>query len=207
MTQRKIEWLFFDIGSTLVDESACHEHRLKQLAAQEGAPDIYALNEMTAESARRLGSGYKEAAARYGLALPPWPSHMERLYPGVPAALEYLSGRYRLGIIANQLPGAEKRLNDFGILRYFDAVISSADEGVSKPDPEIFRRALMRTGCRPENAVMAGDRPDNDIFPAKALGMGTIWVKQGMYACADPSLFPVMPDICLDGINEITHHL
>lgn len=33
--------------------------------------------------------------------------------------------------------------------------------------------------CKPENAVMIGDRIDNDIVPAKQLGMKTIWIKQG----------------------------
>lgn len=37
----------------------------------------------------------------------------------------------------------------------------------------------MRSGCWPENAVMVGDRIDNDIVPAKKMGMHTIWVKQG----------------------------
>lgn len=29
------------------------------------------------------------------------------------------------------------------------------------------------------NAIMIGDRIDNDIIPAKLLGMYTIWIKQG----------------------------
>ena len=33
--------------------------------------------------------------------------------------------------------------------------------------------------CLPENAVMIGDRIDNDIEPANRLGMRTIWVRQG----------------------------
>ena len=57
-------------------------------------------------------------------------------------------------------------------------VIASAEEGVSKPDRRIFEIALERSGCKPENAVMIGDRIDNDIVPAKQLGMKTIWIKQ-----------------------------
>ena len=33
--------------------------------------------------------------------------------------------------------------------------------------------------CTPREAVMIGDRIDNDILPAKALGMHTVWIRQG----------------------------
>ena len=64
-------------------------------------------------------------------------------------------------------------------MKYIDLVIASAEEGVSKPDRRIFDIALSRAGCKPENAVMIGDRLDNDIAPAKRLGMKTVRVKQG----------------------------
>ena len=50
---------------------------------------------------------------------------------------------------------------------------------MAKPDKKIFEMALNRAGCRPEQAMMIGDRIDNDIIPAKKLGMKTIWIKQG----------------------------
>ena len=93
--------------------------------------------------------------------------------------MEQLVQEYKLGIIANQLPGLEERLKDFGILDYFSAIFSSADLGLAKPDPAIFRLALQKTNCLPHQAIMIGDRLDNDIVPAKRIGMKTIWIKQG----------------------------
>ena len=58
-------------------------------------------------------------------------------------------------------------------------VIASAEEGIAKPDKRIFNIALAKSGCKPENTIMIGDRIDNDIVPAKLSGMHTIWVKQG----------------------------
>ena len=75
--------------------------------------------------------------------------------------------------------GTAERLENFGILKYIDLVIASAEEGVSKPDKSIFEITLERSGCKPENAFMVGDRIDNDIVPAKQIGMKTIWEKQG----------------------------
>lgn len=39
-----------------------------------------------------------------------------------------------------------------------------------KPDPKLFTIACAQAGCAPEDAVMIGDRLDNDIAPAKAIG-------------------------------------
>ena len=70
-------------------------------------------------------------------------------------------------------------MRQYGLLPYIQLVISSAEEGVAKPDLRIFKLALQRSSCRPERAVMIGDRIDNDILPAKQMGMHTIWMKQG----------------------------
>ena len=66
-------------------------------------------------------------------------------------------------------------------MKFIDLVIASAEEGLEKPDRRIFELALSRADCKPENAVMIGDRVDNDIIPAKKIGMKTVRVKQGMW--------------------------
>ena len=63
--------------------------------------------------------------------------------------------------------------------------MASAEEGVAKPDRRIFDIALERSGCKPENAVMIGDRVDNDILPAKAVGMKTVLVGQGLFSLSE----------------------
>ena len=115
-----------------------------------------------------------------GVEYPEWSPQYEELYSDTVECLQILGKKYHLGIIANQIPGAEKRLEEKGIHRYFDLIISSAEEGVAKPDLRIFNIALTRAGCVPEQAVMIGDRIDNDIVPAKQLGMKTVWIKQGV---------------------------
>ena len=101
------------------------------------------------------------------------------MYSDAYECLEILSSRYKIGIIANQSIGTKERLEQQGVLQYIDLVIASAEEGVAKPDRKIFEIALERGNCKPNNAVMIGDRIDNDIIPAKLLGMHTIWIKQG----------------------------
>lgn len=51
-------------------------------------------------------------------------------------------------------------------------VLWTAEEArASKPDPAFFRGAMQRSGARAEATLMVGDRMDNDIDPAFALGM------------------------------------
>ncbi|WP_155833308.1 HAD family hydrolase [Butyrivibrio sp. WCD3002] len=143
-----IEWLFFDVGSTLVSED-------------------------------------------------------EELFPESYECLELLSKKYKIGIIANQLPGTATRLEKHGVLKFIDLVIASAEEGLEKPDRRIFELALSRANCKPENAVMIGDRVDNDIIPAKKMGMKTVRVKQGMWKYWEVSNEDEQADYEVDDLSEV----
>ena len=94
---------------------------------------------------------------------------------------------YRLGVIANQQPGTEQRLLEWNLLQFFDVIAASAEVGAAKPDPGLFLWALRHADCAPQNAAMIGDRIDNDILPAKALGMKTVRILSGPSAAYRPA--------------------
>ena len=194
-----IEYIFFDIGSTLIDESECYEIRFKETTDN---TDIcyQKFKDKVIEFAATSDNPYKEAVKYFGLQKTKWYKELEKPYPFTESVLAELSKKYKLGIIANQSAGSEQRLADWGIGKYFDLVIASAEEGVEKPNPRIFQIALERANCLPENAVMVDDRLDNDIIPAKELGMKTIWVKQGF---AEYKLDSVSPDYIIKTLEEI----
>lgn len=173
-----VKWLFFDVGSTLIDESVPYEHRMREIAGLSGKP-YESVFDTAMEFYRQNKKGDLEAAKLFDVRLSAWHKEEEILYADAQKCLELLSQKYKIGIIANQSPGTKERLDGHGILQYIDLVIASAEEGVAKPEPKIFELALERSGCKPENAVMIGDRIDNDIVPANLLGMNTIWIKQG----------------------------
>ena len=78
----------------------------------------------------------------------------------------------------------------------FDAVLISEAEGVHKPDPEIFRRALTRLHTDPSRSVFVGDHPDVDIGGARAAGMQTVWRR-------DPTVSrPVDADATIEEVGE-----
>ena len=173
-----IKWLFFDVGSTLVDEHLAYEHRMREMAdlANTTYSSVY---ETAMTFYKQNKKGDLETAKLLGVELPKWHKEDEILYSDAAKCLEILSSRYKIGIIANQSLGTKARLEQHGILQYIDLVIASAEEGVAKPDKRIFELALNRSNCKPGDAVMIGDRIDNDIVPAKLMGMRTIWIKQG----------------------------
>ena len=57
----------------------------------------------------------------------------------------------------------------------FDTVLISDAEGVSKPDPEIFRRALERLGVDAAHACYIGNHPEVDVAGARAAGLKAVW--------------------------------
>ena len=200
---RSAEWLFFDVGSTLVDESCAYEHRLREIAdaAQVAYKEVYAL---ALDFYKQNRKGDREAANRLGVPMPSWHKEHERLYEDTVACLQELSGRYKIGVIANQSPGTETRLSQYGISEYIDLVVASAEAGVSKPNLRIFQLALSRAGCKPQNAIMIGDRIDNDIIPAKSMGMRTVWIRQGLWGkCWSITKEEERADYMVDSLAEL----
>ena len=175
---KNAEWLFFDIGSTLIDEHMVYEYRFRKIA-EEANTDYGKVRESALKFYKQNQKGDLETAKLLGVKLPKWDHEYEAVYGDTVRCLEYLSGKYKIGIIANQSLGSEQRLERYSLMRYIDLVVASAEEGVSKPDKRIFEIALNKSGCKAESAVMIGDRIDNDIVPAKLLGMHTVWVRQG----------------------------
>ncbi|MBQ3919948.1 MAG: HAD family hydrolase [Oscillospiraceae bacterium] len=197
-----ISWLFFDVGSTLVDETKPYEYRLRVTAEQAGVPyeTVYRKAE---EFYRQNLKGDLEVMKLYGVPRPEWRSELEEPYPDTVACLEALSRKYRIGVIANQVPGTAKRLEGHGLLRFIDLVVASAEEGVAKPDKRIFDIALERAGCTPDRAVMIGDRMDNDIIPAKKIGMKTVWIRQGFSRFWHIDVDDTRADYEIDSLTEL----
>ncbi len=98
--------------------------------------------------------------------------------PGAHDCLRVLSERgYRLGIVSSAgfPPFVERALETLGLRTYFSEVLTSAEEGIYKSDPEIFRRAVSRLDAQPSEAVHIGDHALYDVAAARRAGLSTIW--------------------------------
>ena len=74
---------------------------------------------------------------------------------------------------------------------------------IAKPDKEIFEKALELAKCTAAESVMVGDRLDNDIIPAKAIGMKTVWVKNGLAQYQGAELGEGVADYQIDSLSEL----
>jgi putative hydrolase of the HAD superfamily len=98
-------------------------------------------------------------------------------YPEVPAVLRALRARGdRLVVVSNWDVSLHEMLDRTGLGALVDGAISSAEVGVSKPDPEIFRRALALAGCPAQGGVHAGDSLEHDVAGALAAGLRPVLV-------------------------------
>ncbi len=167
---KNIEWLFFDIGSTLINEEKVYKERFETIAKSSGYK-YECIYDKILSYYKNNKKGELEVAKKFCVKLPKWNFRLEELYPETKKVLEVLSKKYNIGIIANQDFGSSERLEKFGILKYIKLVVASAEEGIAKPDKRIFNIALERSKCKAEKSYMIGDRIDNDIVPAKEIGM------------------------------------
>lgn len=203
-----IKWFFFDVGSTLMDETEAYNHRIRDAIA---GTDISfeQFQEKRVFFAKQNLKSDLAALEFFGLSKPAWHREDEVPYPESEEILQYLKKLgYRLGVIANQSLGTAERLKQRNLLQYIDVVAAFAELGVAKPAPAIFERALEMAGCQPQEAVMVGDRLDNDMVPAKKLGMKTVWIKQGFNAYQDTSLIEsrYQPDIVIDKLSGLKEY-
>lgn len=203
---KEIKWLFFDVGSTIMNEQIAYEHRLREMAALTNI-SFEKIYDMAIAYYKQNKKGDLEVARKLGVALPKWHKEDEVLYDDAIQCLEALSKKYKIGIIANQSMGTEERLMQHGILKYIHLVVASAEEGVAKPDRRIFEIALERSNCEPTNAIMIGDRIDNDIVPAKQMGMKTIWIKRGFGQYWNMKQEMEKPDFVVNNLTEICNLL
>jgi FMN phosphatase YigB (HAD superfamily) len=122
--------------------------------------------------------------------------------PGQADLLDWLRGRYRLGVVSNfdYTPTVQRILTDAGILGRFETVVVSDAVGWRKPRPDIFERALADMRVSARDCLFVGDRPDIDVAGAKAVGMAAAWLNVDR-APLPPGL--PAPDLDLAGLADL----
>lgn len=90
------------------------------------------------------------------------------IYPGVVEGLAQLGGR-KSTATTKGTPTTRNILDQFGLLRFFDAV-QGTDGFPCKPAPDVILTALGALGATPEQCLMVGDSPA-DVAAAHAAGV------------------------------------
>ena len=107
----------------------------------------------------------------------------ERLADGAIELLAYLKAHgYKLAVLSNSIFSSatlEKYLDKFGLLPYFDEVVSSADIRYRKPSPMAFDAVLKKLKVKASCKIhFIGNKIDKDYEGAQAVGLTPILVSE-----------------------------
>jgi HAD superfamily hydrolase (TIGR01549 family) len=178
----------FDVGETLIDETRIWTRWAERL----DVPALTFLGVLGACAALDLPHRYAFELVRPGLDLDAeiarWaddePAGLREnfdaadLYPDVRPALAALREAGLAVVVAgNQPPQARDALEAMGLP--VDAIRTSDEWGVQKPDPEFFARVVELTGFPAAETAYVGDRLDNDVLPAADAGMRPVLIRRG----------------------------
>tara|TARA_B100000900_G_C20580478_1_gene717309 strand:+ start:613 stop:1305 length:693 start_codon:yes stop_codon:yes gene_type:complete len=123
------------------------------------------------------------------------------VFPFTYEVLDYLNDKYHLHIITNGFEEVQYvKLEQSKLLHYFEQVVTSEQVGVKKPNPEIFRYALVKAFCKPNESIMIGDDLPVDILGAKAMGMHQVYFNPKKIAHQESIDFEIS---CLSQLQEL----
>ncbi len=123
-------------------------------------------------------------------------------FPHLIEMLEELKTRnIAIGMITNGRGQFQMdNIQALGIEKYFDSILVSEWEGMKKPNPNIFLKALQDLEVNPEESLFIGDHPENDVIAATAVGMKGVWKKDKHWKHATT-------EYTIDDLLEILHFL
>ncbi|MDI3298114.1 MAG: HAD family hydrolase [Bacillota bacterium] len=93
------------------------------------------------------------------------------LYPWTLPTLEELRRRgYPLVLVSNWGPDGRALVERLGLAHYFRRIYISAEWGIEKPDPRLFRRVLLDAGVAGAGFLYVGDNYYDDVVGARSVG-------------------------------------
>ncbi len=123
----------------------------------------------------------------------------QRLEAGALEVLAELRRRFPcMVLLTNGASEPQRRkMERFGLARFFDHVQIEGEEGVGKPERDAYARALGCVDAEPHAALMVGDSFEMDVLGALEAGLHAAWIDvQGTGPPSDaPRPFHTLPDI------------
>lgn len=95
-----------------------------------------------------------------------------QIHQEVAALVSTLAGRgIGLAVVSNGFEEDVVGWQQCSLARHFRCTVFSCAEHVTKPEPEIYRRAVHRLGVDPSGAVYLGDGEDDELGGAERAGL------------------------------------
>jgi putative hydrolase of the HAD superfamily len=80
----------------------------------------------------------------------------------------------KLALVSNWDGSLEKKVKEWGIASFFDAVLDSAVVGWKKPNPRLFQLACESLAVQPEEVLHVGDIYVSDVLGARRAGLDAV---------------------------------
>jgi HAD superfamily hydrolase (TIGR01549 family) len=180
-----IDAVVFDVGETLLDETSQHgawadwlgvpRHTFSavfgaMVATGREFRDVFGYFQpgfdLATERRRRAEHGHVDTFTEADL------------YPDARPCLAALRDLgIWVGIAGNQPSSAGDLLRAMDLPA--DLITTSQDWGVNKPDPRFFAAVIAAVPFPADRVAYVGDRVDNDMKPARAAGLRTIFLRRG----------------------------
>jgi len=126
-----------------------------------------------------------------------------RIMPGFREEAEKIARDFRIGIAGQYGGELLDLLKEETLLDLFTYRFTQDDFDITKPDPHYLERITRACGVAPGECVMVGDRIDNDIIPARQLGMKAILVRVGLHRNQQPRIPFEIPDAEIEGVEGL----
>jgi HAD superfamily hydrolase (TIGR01509 family) len=127
------------------------------------------------------------------------------LLPGARSVLQWLEGRYQLGLVTGGSGSrVRKQIRKFELAGHFSVCVCSEDTERKKPHPAPLRLALRQLRVKPDACVYVGDAPE-DIEMARRAGVRAAGVL-GPFP-TEERIRAQKPDVLLESIRELPGYL
>ncbi len=104
----------------------------------------------------------------------------------------------KIGLISNCYSDEADVIRKSTIFTYLDTALLSYEQGICKPDHEIYKKAMEKLGTTAEECLYVGDGGSKELFAARDLGMKCL---QAQYF-ADLAFEPHIPCYRLDDFEQ-----
>jgi len=183
------------------------DHRDRAEAALEAETALWEVTRTELRSATIFGvlerAGIEPTDALIASYLREWEPHTFTDRDGI-AVLRQLRRRgVKVGVLSNTLwprTWHEDVFRRDGVLDLIDGAVYSSEIDWAKPHPEAFRAAMAAVGAsEPARCVFVGDRPWDDIYGAKGVGMRAVLVPHSEV----PTFADAAPDAVIGSLPEL----
>jgi len=204
-----IKNILFDVDGTLLDtneliiQSFQHtykRHLNKQVGKEQIIKSFGEILKFTID--REFGNDSNEAIKTYRSFQVENFEKLITIHEGVKEGVEELHRQgYKLGIVTSRLStSAIRGLKHFGLMDYFQSIISADNTDIHKPDPTPAFMALAELGGKPEETILVGDT-QYDILCGKNAGITSVVV--GWSALPRDVILKYEPDYIVESMEEL----